>query len=167
MLCSGHNVFCLFQRDNVATVITALFISLICSLFMPARNASAASDGDSPLDKLEPCSGRPNCVSSVSTDEMNRVDPIPFQGCRTESEAKLLKLINSLERATVVVQKENYIKVEIRSAVFRFVDDVEFVFDDANQLIHFKSVARNGYYDFGVNRRRMNAIRSHFSTPDP
>jgi uncharacterized protein (DUF1499 family) len=39
------------------------------------------------------------------------------------------------------------------------VDDVEILFDDASKTIHFRSAARSGYYDFGVNRRRMEKVR--------
>ena len=46
------------------------------------------------------------------------------------------------------------------SLLARFVDDVEILFDDATKSIHFRSAARTGYYDFGVNRRRMEEVRS-------
>jgi uncharacterized protein (DUF1499 family) len=41
----------------------------------------------------------------------------------------------------------------------RFIDDVEFVFDDETKTVHFRSASRTGYSDFGVNRRRMDDIR--------
>ncbi|HEY6084419.1 MAG TPA: DUF1499 domain-containing protein [Nitrospira sp.] len=44
--------------------------------------------------------------------------------------------------------------------LLRFVDDVEFLFDDDTKTIHFRSASRVGYGDFGVNRRRMEEIRS-------
>jgi uncharacterized protein (DUF1499 family) len=47
----------------------------------------------------------------------------------------------------------------VTSLLARFVDDVEIVFDDATKSIHFRSAARTGYYDFGVNRRRMEEVR--------
>jgi uncharacterized protein (DUF1499 family) len=39
------------------------------------------------------------------------------------------------------------------------VDDVEFRFDEATHTIHFRSAARSGHYDFGVNRKRMEDLR--------
>jgi uncharacterized protein (DUF1499 family) len=39
------------------------------------------------------------------------------------------------------------------------VDDVEFWFDAAAKTIHFRSASRSGYYDFGVNRKRMEELR--------
>ncbi|MCK5256323.1 MAG: DUF1499 domain-containing protein, partial [Deltaproteobacteria bacterium] len=38
----------------------------------------------------------------------------------------------------------------------------EFYFDDEQKLIHFRSSSRLGYYDVGVNRRRMGKIREIF-----
>jgi uncharacterized protein (DUF1499 family) len=55
--------------------------------------------------------------------------------------------------------------VEFRSALFRFVDDVEFVLDDSARVIHFRSASRAGYYDFGVNRRRMQEISDRYLSP--
>ena len=48
------------------------------------------------------------------------------------------------------------------SSVFGFVDDVEFYFDDCKKTIHVKSASRTGFYDLGVNRRRVEKIRKRF-----
>ena len=42
----------------------------------------------------------------------------------------------------------------------RFVDDVEFVYDDKAGLIHVRSASRLGRRDFGVNRARVEALRA-------
>jgi uncharacterized protein (DUF1499 family) len=70
-----------------------------------------------------------------------------------------------MERSTVVTASPDYIRAEFRSPVFQFVDDAEFLLDDAVGLIHFRSAARTGYYDFNVNRKRMEEIRKRFSGP--
>jgi uncharacterized protein (DUF1499 family) len=41
----------------------------------------------------------------------------------------------------------------------RFVDDVEFLFDDTNKKIHVRSASRVGYSDMGVNRKRVEELR--------
>ena len=48
--------------------------------------------------------------------------------------------------------------------MFRFVDDVEFLLDDATGQIYFRSASRVGRSDLGVNRRRMEAIRDAFAS---
>jgi uncharacterized protein (DUF1499 family) len=52
--------------------------------------------------------------------------------------------------------------VEFQSRWFGFVDDVEFLSNDANGRIDFLSASRVGYYDLGVNRRRMAELRRLF-----
>lgn len=91
------------------------------------------------------------------------MEPIRYQGSVEDARERLLGVIHSSPRSTVVQNEGIYVKVEFRSAIFSFVDDVEFEFDDAAKLIHFRSASRLGYYDFGVNRRRMETIIREFS----
>jgi len=44
---------------------------------------------------------------------------------------------------------------------------VEFLLDDGSKTIHVRSASRVGYSDLGVNRRRVEAIRSRFDTLGP
>ena len=44
------------------------------------------------------------------------------------------------------------------------MDDVELYFDQEAQLIHFRSSARLPYWDWGVNRKRMEEIRAAFES---
>jgi uncharacterized protein (DUF1499 family) len=44
--------------------------------------------------------------------------------------------------------------------MWRFVDDVEFHADDSARVIHLRSASRVGTSDFGVNRKRAEAIRA-------
>ena len=57
----------------------------------------------------------------------------------------------------------NYLHAEARSFLFRFVDDVEFLVDPQQKLIHFRSASRVGYSDLGVNRARMEQFRKLFA----
>ena len=67
-----------------------------------------------------------------------------------------------MKRTKIISIGKNYLHVECTSTIFRYVDDVEFYFDDEQQLIHFRSSSRIGYYDVGVNRRRMEKIRENY-----
>jgi uncharacterized protein (DUF1499 family) len=64
--------------------------------------------------------------------------------------------------ARIKTVQERYIHAEFTSFLFRFVDDVEFLLDDGSKTIHVRSASRVGYSDLGVNRRRVEAIRSRF-----
>jgi len=68
--------------------------------------------------------------------------------------------VAGLPRTKLIEDDDTYLHYECTSLLLRFVDDVEFVFDDEAKLIHFRSASRIGYGDLGVNRRRMEHIRS-------
>jgi len=40
------------------------------------------------------------------------------------------------------------------------VDDVEFFVDSSRNLLHMRSASRTGYWDLGVNRKRLETIRA-------
>ncbi|GAH56382.1 unnamed protein product, partial [marine sediment metagenome] len=75
---------------------------------------------------------------------------------------KIINILSSLKRAKIITNTENYIHTEVRTATFKFVDDMEFLFDDSVKVIQFRSRARSGYTDMGVNRKRMEKIREMF-----
>ena len=112
--------------------------------------------------KLHPCPKSPNCVSTQAIDEKQKMEPIKYSGLLIDAKAKIISIINSLKRSKVITNEENYIHIEFRTATFRFVDDVEFLFDDKEKVIHFRSRARMGYSDMGVNRKRMEKITKLF-----
>jgi uncharacterized protein (DUF1499 family) len=109
--------------------------------------------------KFHPCPKSPNCVSTQSSDEKHKMEPIKYEGSLEEAKSKIITITKSLKRSKIVIETENYLHIEFRTAVWRFVDDVEFFFDDTEKIIHFRSAARLGYSDLGVNRKRMENIK--------
>ncbi|TFG02541.1 MAG: DUF1499 domain-containing protein [Promethearchaeota archaeon] len=112
--------------------------------------------------KFHPCPEYPNCVSSQSTDEMHQIDPIKYTTSKEEAMDKITNIIKNSKRTKIVTQEDDYIHAVFRTALLRFVDDVEFYFDDNEKTIHFKSASRVGRNDWGVNRKRMEKIREQF-----
>lgn len=119
------------------------------------------SRGGTPAD-LAPCPDSPNCVSTKSKDTARAMPPLPYLKSGEESMDRLVSIVREMKRATIVSATPSYLHAEFRSALFRFVDDVEFVLDDSARVIHFRSASRTGYYDFGVNRRRMQEISDRY-----
>ena len=109
---------------------------------------------------LAPCPSSPNCVSTQALDEGHAITPIRYRKSRAEAKEALKEVIRSLPRAKLVEEGESYLHYEFTSLLLRFVDDVEFVFDDDAKTIHFRSASRIGYGDLGVNRARMEQVRS-------
>jgi len=140
--------------------IVALFL-IVMSAVACAGHAQE-SRSKTPAD-LVPCPDSPNCVSTMSKDSSHAMSPLPYLKSGQESMDRLVALVREMKRATIVSSIPSYLHVEFRSGLFRFVDDVEFVLDDSARVIHFRSASRTGYYDFGVNRRRMQEISERYS----
>jgi len=104
--------------------------------------------------RLAPCKRSPNCVSSQADPSDLEHYIAPIHG----SMAAARKALESLPRTTIVEARGDYLYAEFRSALLRYVDDVEFFFD--GQVIHVRSCSRLGRRDFGVNRKRVEALRA-------
>jgi uncharacterized protein (DUF1499 family) len=111
---------------------------------------------------LAPCPSSPNCVSTLAPREDSRhaIAPYAYRTSRAKAKEVLKTTLAELPRTKLIEEDDAYLHYECRSLLLRFVDDVEFVFDDESKTIHFRSASRIGYGDFGVNRRRMEEIRS-------
>ena len=112
--------------------------------------------------RLAPCRRTPNCVSSQAdpADAEHYIAPIPFKG---DAMAAVVRALQQMPRSTVVIEGRNYLYAEFRTRLMRYVDDVEFFHDDQAGVIHLRSASRLGRRDFGVNRKRMEQLRSLLS----
>lgn len=113
--------------------------------------------------KLAPCPDKPNCVSSQSTDDKNKMEAFSYSGSQTEALTRLKEILTNRKRIEIVEEDASYIRAEERSKLFKFVDDIEFYLDDDSKTIHFRSASRLGYSDFNVNKKRMEEIKREFT----
>jgi uncharacterized protein (DUF1499 family) len=143
----------------VAVGITAILAILARVVKSPAN--LGVRDG-----KLTPCPNSPNCVSTQSQDPRHQIDPIPYTTSPAEAKAALLHIIRSMERSKIITDDPTYVHAEFRTKGIGYVDDVELYFDQEAQLIHFRSSARLPYWDWGVNRKRMEEIRAAFEAAE-
>ena len=90
-----------------------------------------------------------------------RVAPLRYAGDPAPARARLREVLNGMAQVRIVQSTEDYLHAEFRSAVFGFVDDVEFYFNPPG-MIQVRSASRTGYDDFGVNRERVETIRALF-----
>lgn len=111
------------------------------------------------MKHLAPCPSSPNCVSTTAQDQEHAITPFRYEKSRAEAQEALKAVLRSLPRTKLVEEDESYQHYEFTSLLLRFVDDVEFLFDEATKTIHFRSASRTGHSDLGVNRRRMEEIR--------
>jgi len=132
-------------------------------LVLFACSESFAGKGAGGNGILTPCPSSPNCVSSRDPNPARRVSPIPFAGDSASGWSRLRKVIAEMKGARIAKEESGYLHAEFRSALFGFVDDMEFRMDEAAGRIDVRSASRTGYYDFGVNRRRVEEIRARIS----
>lgn len=111
--------------------------------------------------RLYPCPKADNCVGSFEKkeDKEHFVDPILYGIDKTKAYEELLALLKGKPNVQVVDQKPDYIYAEFTSKLMRYVDDVEFYFP-ASKQVEVRSASRIGSNDWGVNRKRIESIRS-------
>ena len=108
--------------------------------------------------QFRPCSTKPNCVNSFSSEEGQAIPAIVGGSIAL---AKLAAFIAETENANIRVLAENYVWATYQSGLFGFVDDVELYFDGTH--IQVRSASRVGHSDFGANRKRVEALRDHLT----
>lgn len=114
--------------------------------------------------QLGACPTTPNCVSSFSQDVAHQIEPLRFDVAPETAFHQLKATIQSLPRTQIITETEDYLYAEFTSPLMGFVDDVEFYLDQAANVIQVRSASRLGESDLGVNRQRIEAIRSVLNT---
>ena len=101
----------------------------------------------------------------MSDNDKHFIKPFEYSDSIENARQKLIDILEKSRGVRLVKIESDYLHAEFRSPIFRFVDDVEFYFPDDEAIIHVRSASRLGYYDFGVNRRRAERLRSAFDGP--
>lgn len=127
-------------------------------LFLALGKAGAIEDENALTERIKDCPGSPNCVSTQASDPDRWMNPPSYTKTIEEASEALKEVILTGENAELESDEGPYLHFVFISSVFKFKDDVEFFFDPTTQHIHFRSASRQGYYDFGVNARRMKRI---------
>jgi uncharacterized protein (DUF1499 family) len=113
--------------------------------------------------RLTACPDTPNCVCSqaASTDAEHYIAPIAYKSAAGEAMAKLKSVIESMERTKIISETGDYLYAEFATALMGYVDDVEFYLDPSTPgQFQVRSASRLGKSDLGVNRKRIEAIRT-------
>ena len=110
-------------------------------------------------EQLAPCGNRPNCVCSrVDAEARHRVEPFAVSGDAAGAFGRLKSLLAGMPRTVVITATDDYLHAVFRTRL-GFADDVECRLCHADGVIHVRSASRLGYYDFGVNRARVETLR--------
>lgn len=116
-------------------------------------------------ERLAVCPSKPNCVNSQAEDEAHYIDPLLAKGSSEKIKTDILRVLNDLQEANIIMADDHYIRVEFTSRLLRFVDDVEFYFPETSPegtKVHIRSASRVGHSDLGANKKRVETIRREF-----
>lgn len=123
----------------------------------PAAQDDARSCGGVPVPPddftIAPCPGRPNCVEG-------RLDVGALGADAAWSALKAALLAEP--RSRIEQERGHALVATFRSRLFNFVDEARFALEPGG-TIHYRSAACSGYYDFGVNRRRVARIAARLA----
>lgn len=154
------------------------FIFIVLPLLVLAAGQFGWLAGQAPNDlgvregKLKPPSRTDNSVSSQAAlwpegeyaSRYAQIAPLSSGGSGSATMARLRTLLKAWPGARVVEDRTDYLRVEFMTRWLRFVDDAEFWLDPATDVIQVRSASRLGRKDFGVNRKRIEAIRAQLHT---
>jgi uncharacterized protein (DUF1499 family) len=154
----------------------ALIVAVALPLTVILAGRMGALSGRPPGDlgvregRLKAPSTNPNSVSSQADlhpghpmREAARIAPLALRGDGPATMARLRKVVEAMPGSHVAASEPGYLRVEFSTALLRFVDDAEFWFDPAGQVVQVRSAARLGRRDFDVNRQRIEAIRARLA----
>ena len=121
--------------------ILSIFLVSIFSLNIPIVSADN-------LTELSRCNSSSNCV-------LEKWDVSEIKNALT----LLKEIIENTPRTNIVEEENNYIHAEVTSKWLKFVDDLEILYSNNENLINVKSKSRVGESDFGVNQKRVDLLR--------
>lgn len=110
-------------------------------------------------NQLAGCPDSPNCVCSFESRDSHRVAPL------NATLAQVKAALAQMPRVQIVQEDGDYLYAEFTTRLMGYVDDVEFLADPAQGIVHVRSASRLGYSDMGVNRERIEAIRTLITPP--
>jgi len=135
-------------------------VALGCVAWLAAGCGGKQPD-DVGLGPLAACPPTPNCVSSrAPADSDAWIAPFGLTAPPDEAWARAVDVVAHWPRTRIVASTADALHAESKSALLRFVDDVELRLDAARGRIDVRSASRLGRSDLGVNRRRVEALRA-------
>ena len=108
---------------------------------------------------VSPCPYLPACVCSrEDASPLHRVTPIAVVGDPAVAFARARLLAVGMPRTVIVAATDDYLHAVCRNRI-GFVDDLECRLCPEDRIIHVRSASRLAIWDFGMNRRRVEALR--------
>ena len=117
---------------------------IVIGLFLPAKSYASHIE-------LKPCVQVSHCVREEL--EVENISE-PFE--------EIKQIIENKPRTQIVENDGDYLHAEVTSRIMKYVDDLEVSYIPENNIIVIRSESRVGEGDFGVNKKRVDLIKSNF-----
>lgn len=160
------------MSPTVRTIAIVLFV--VIPLLVLAIGQAGLLGGIQPTDlglhngRLKP--PRFDAWNSVSSQaalhphtDYHLIAPLTYRGDGKAAFARLTAIVRGMRGATVITAEPGYLYAQFQTPLMKYIDDVEFALDEPAGVIQMRSASRLGRKDFGVNRKRLEAVRSAFA----
>ena len=143
------------QNTFFKKLLLNFFIFLVVIFFSIFINNQFSFAIDHTIDNniLGACSNPNNCV--FESWKVTNAD---------ESFRELIDILKNTPRIKIINIRDDYLHALATSRVMKFIDDIEIKKSEKGNILKVKSKSRTGFYDLGVNKRRINTL--HFRLVD-
>ena len=130
-----------------------IFLVIVITLFFINKKYTFAFDSLIDNNIMSGCINTNNCViENWKVQDING------------SFKELIEILSNTPRIKIIDLEENYLHALATSRIMQYVDDIEIEKSEEENILKVKSKSRTGFYDLGVNKRRINTL--HFRLID-
>ncbi|MEZ5536138.1 MAG: DUF1499 domain-containing protein [Thiolinea sp.] len=138
-------------------LLVVVFIAYLFILGVRSKSGAAAGLVD---DELAQCGPKPNCVCSEQREQDDfYIEPLRLNEGAAGSMTTLRTVVQEMG-GELVSETDTYLAATFTSGLFGFVDDLEVRLDQEEGVLHVRSASRVGHSDLGVNRKRVEQLRT-------
>lgn len=153
---------------TILIILSLLLLGGVALLFVLGVVSRSGSPPGLVQGQLAQCPDSPNCVcSEFPDDDTHTIAPIDLPESAQDQMQDRLKAAIRAMGGRIQVEHKGYLAATFSSRLFGFVDDLELRFDPPRGVVQVRSASRVGYGDFGVNRKRVEALRRQISERMP
>lgn len=152
---------------SLFVVVSALALSAIVAGQVGLLQGKVPQDLGVRQGRLKGLSLTDNSVSSQADlypehpqRKYSSIAPLTIRDNGLATMARLQGIVQGMAGAKLITTAPDYLYAQYTTPLMSYVDDVEFWFDPASNVIQVRSASRLGESDLGANRKRIEAVRA-------
>ena len=149
---------------NLKRTMALLALALVTGLAAGLTGCASFTERSTGLEQgeLTACPAWPRCVSSAA-DAERKVEPLQIIGDVQTAWQAARSTMAAMHKTTIVAEQPQYLRAEVSSPWNFYIDDFELLLKPALRRMEVRSSGRIGYFDFHVNRDRVEALRAELA----